>query len=197
MILKRTNIKAKQIAFCLRKIKFNRTKIAVLLTSSLSLTCQANDLSSGFYGGFGIANISAEEKGASSKETGLTLIGGYKYSKYLSYEASLFNLGDHKTLGMKGKGLSISTIGSYPITETIDLFAEFGGVSINLDINEAQNLANTSHNQESLKDGRDSSIYYALGAKYKIKNWSFVIKTVSIDLDADITMLSTQVHYHF
>lgn len=175
----------------------NIATLAILGFISLNTSAQAKENGSDFYAGLGIATISAEEKGASSEEMGANVIGGYTYSKYLSGEISLFNLGDHKELGMKGNGASLSVIASYPITNSFSLFGELGGMTIDLDIDESRNLANTSLDKESLQDGRDSSLYYAIGAKYKVDNWSFVIKTARVDLDADMDMIMAQVHYHF
>ncbi len=160
-------------------------------------TSIADDLDSGFYGGIGFTNIVAEEKGITSEDIGVTIIGGYEFSNYLSTEVSLLNLGDHKELGMKGSGVSISVITSYPIFEAVDIFAEFGGMSINLDIDETRLLASSPSDEVTLQDGSDTSLYYSFGAKYRVNNWSIIIKTASIDLDADMDMVFAQVHYHF
>jgi hypothetical protein len=199
MIAKNIYIYTKRASILLNSFLSNTTRFMTVVMGSLliTLTCQANGLSTGFYAGLGMTNFSAEEKGVSSQGTGATVIGGYKYSEYLSSEISIFNIGDHKELGMKGNGASIGLIASYPALETIDIFAEFGGMSINLDIDEAKNLAYSSSEERTLQDGRDSSLYYSVGAKYKIDNWSFILKTTSIDLDADMTMVSAQIHYHF
>jgi hypothetical protein len=98
---------------------------------------------------------------------------------------------------MKGKGVSLSAIGSYPVLKNLDLFVELGGMSIDIEIDEAQNLITAPNGEGSLQDGRDSSIYYAIGAKYKLKDWSFVLKTARVDLDADMEIIFAQVHYHF
>lgn len=177
--------------------KIKKLGLLLALNTVLTMTCQATERDSGFYAGFGVANIMAEEQGISSRENGMSLLGGYSYSKYLSGEVSLFNLGDHNALGMKGKGVSLSAIGSYPVLKNLDLFVELGGMSIDIEIDEAQNLITAPNGEGSLQDGRDSSIYYAIGAKYKLKDWSFVLKTARVDLDADMDIIFAQVHYHF
>lgn len=69
------------------------------------MTCQASERVSGFYTGASITANNAEDGGASSSATGLTLSAGYNFSKYVGSEISLFNIGDHKDLGMEGNGL--------------------------------------------------------------------------------------------
>jgi len=177
---------------CLKKIGLTLFSMA-----TLAIPVYANEQSSGFYAGFGIANIAAEEMGQSSRENGLSLIGGYSFSKYFSAETSLFNLGDHKDLGMKGNGASLSVIGSYPVLENLSVFGELGGMSVDLEIDEGKNLSYSGTDTETMQDGRDSSIYYAFGAKYKLNNWTLVFKNSLVDLDADMDIFSLQAHYHF
>ena len=62
---------------------------------------QTNEQDSRFYIGLSVSNIAAEEGGTSTQELGLTVVGGYNYSQYLSTELSLFNLGEHKELPLK------------------------------------------------------------------------------------------------
>jgi len=175
-------------------------KKACLLVSSfsvLTMTCQADEREPGFYGGFSLTSIAAEEGGASSRGSGITLLAGYSYSKYLSGELSLLNIGDHKELGMKGNGVSLSIIGSYPLNKQFTLFGEFGGITVDLEINENQHLTNSPSDEASLFDGKDSSFYYAFGAQYNIRNWSLSFKNAQIDLDADLDVFYAQVGYHF
>ena len=162
-----------------------------------TIPCQASDRDSGFYTGFALTSIAAEEGGASSRGTGVALIGGYSYSNYFSTELSLLNIGDHKELGMKGNGLSLSVIGSYPINKQFTLFGEFGGMTVDLEINENQHSTNAPSDEASLFDGRDSSFYYAFGAQYHVKNWSLALKNAQVDLDADLDVFYAQVSYHF
>lgn len=176
---------------------FKQSGLILFSMAVFAMPVHANGLDSGFYAGFGIANISAEEKGQSSRENGFSLIGGYSFSKYFSAETSLFNLGDHTDLGMKGNGASLSIIGSYPVLENFSVFGELGGMSVDLEIDESKNLSYSGTDTETLQDGRDSSIYYAFGAKYKLNNWTLVFKNSLVDLDADMDIFSLQAHYHF
>jgi len=163
----------------------------------ITFPCQASERDSGFYTGFALTSITAEEGGASSRGTGVALLGGYTYSRNFSSELSLLNIGDHKELGMKGKGVSLSIIGSYPINKQFTVFGEFGGITVDLEINENQHSTNTPSDEASLFDGRDSSFYYAFGAQYNVRNWSLSLKNAQIDLDADLNVLYAQVGYHF
>lgn len=166
-----------------------------LAISLISTASYASVSQPGFYAGLGVASISAEEAGASSNELGFSLIGGYAISDMLSTEVSLFNLGDHNNLGMKGNGISISAIGHYAISDKTRLFGEFGGMTVDLAVDEVKNQSLNS--EEILEDGNDSSLYFAFGAKYAIDNWSFSVKFSSVDLDADLNIFSTQAHYYF
>ena len=56
--------------------------LTLFSVATLAMPVHANEQATGFYAGFGIANISAEEMGQSSRENGLSLIGGYSFSKY-------------------------------------------------------------------------------------------------------------------
>jgi len=175
-----------------KKASFILSGVAVL-----TLPCQASERESGFYTGFSIASIVAEEGGESSRGTGVALLGGYSYSKYLSGELSLLNIGDHKELGMKGNGVSLSIIGSYPLNKQFTLFGEFGGMTVDLKINENQHSSNSPSDEASLFDGRDSSFYYAFGAQYNVRNWSLTLKNAQVDLDADLDAFYAQLGYHF
>jgi len=199
MISNNKNNNRKQNATSFNTFGPSLKKIGLTLFSMaiLAMPAQANEQGTGFYTGFGIANISAEEMGQSSRENGLSLIGGYSFSKYFSAETSLFNLGDHTDLGMKGNGASLSIIGSYSMVESFSVFGELGGMSVDLDIDENKNLSYSGTDTETMQDGRDSSIYYAFGAKYKLNNWTLVFKNSLVDLDADMDIFSLQAHYHF
>lgn len=97
---------------------------------------------------------------------------GYLFSKYFSAATSLFTLGDHTDLGMKGNGASLSIIGSYPVLENFSVFGQLCGMSVDLGIDESKNVSYSGTDTETLQDGRDSSIYYAFGTKYKLNNWT-------------------------
>ncbi len=75
----------------------------------ITFPCQASERDSGFYTGFALTSITAEEGGD---------------SRNFSSELSLLNIGDHKELGMKGKGVSLSIIGSYPINKQVTVFRD-------------------------------------------------------------------------
>ena len=98
---------------------------------------------------------------------------------------------------MKGNGLTLSVIGSYPIIENINLFAELGVMSVDIAIDEKQNIAHNSSDEESVQDGVDTSIYLGFGAKYKLTDWTLALKVTTADLDADVNIISAQAHYHF
>jgi len=184
---------------CLERLAFMVKKTCLTLSAIAVFTvhCQASEQVSGLYTGFALTSISAEEGGASSRANGVALLGGYAYSKHISTEFSLLNIGEHKELGMKGNGLSLSIIGSYPINKQFTIFGEFGGITVDLKINETQHSSNSPSDESSLFDGRDSSFYYGFGAQYKIRNWSLALKNTQIDLDADLDVLYAQVRYHF
>lgn len=164
------------------------------LFTSISL---ANGQDRRFYSGLGISSVAAEEGGISTQELGLTVVGGYSYSQYLSTEFSFFNLGEHKELAMKGNGLTLSVIGSYPIIDNLKLFAELGLMSVNVDIDESVKVIANTTDEDLIEDGIDTSIYYGIGAKYQFKDWSLLLKTTVADLDADLNIISLQAHYHF
>ncbi|PKG80954.1 hypothetical protein CXF85_19485 [Colwellia sp. 75C3] len=195
--IKNFYLKPTQLHF--KNLKKTIIQCGLIISSSLLLTTtsQASEVDSGFYAGFGLSSIATEDSGASSQEMGATVIGGYEYSQHLSAEISLFTLGDHKALGMKGNGLTLSVIGSYPIIENINLFAELGVMSVDIAIDEQQNIAHNSSDEESLQDGIDTSIYLGVGAKYKLTDWTLVLKVTAADLDADVNIISAQAHYHF
>ena len=174
-------------------------KARLFLSSALLLTatCQANEFNSSFYAGVGLSTISIEDSGASSKEIGATLMGGYEYSPYFSAEISLFNLNEHEALGMKGNGVTLSVLGRYLVLDRLSLFAELGIMSVNIAIDELQNVAQNYSDEESLQDGIDSSLYFGMGAQYKLTDWTLVLKVTATDLDADMNIISAQAHYHF
>ena len=170
----------------LDSFKPSMKKWLILFCATLSLTSQATEQNSPFYAGIGIAKHHVEERGFSSNENGFTLLGGYSYSNFLRAEMSLFNLGDHKTLRMKGNGASFSVVGSYPIMASVSFIAEFGGMSVDLDIDGPGYTSSVTSDEDILENGRDSSLYYAIGAKYRFKDWSIVMKKSRVDLDADM-----------
>jgi len=191
------NKKQSATSFYVSMPSFKKIGLMIFSVVTLAMPVHANEQDTGFYAGFGIANIAAEEMGQSSRENGLSLIGGYSFSKYFSAETSLFNLGDHQDLGMKGNGASLSIIGSYPVIENFSVFGELGGMSVDLEIDESKNLSYSGTDTETMQDGRDSSIYYAFGAKYKLNDWTLVFKNSLVDLDADMDIFSLQAHYNF
>ena len=157
--------------------------------SLLTMPCFAYEQVLGFYTGFGISANSAKDGGASSTAVGLTISGGYDFSKYFGSEISLFNIGDHKELGMEGNGLSVGAIGYYPFTEKFSLLGELGYMSVDIEIDETQ-IA-------TLQDGNDSSIFYSFGLRYDFNKWGVSLKNSVVDLDADMNIVSVQVRYHF
>ena len=163
----------------------------------ISSNAYATDTNDGLYTGFGVASVSAEEQNKSSTELGANALVGYQFSDYISTELSVFNLGDHKELGMKGLGLSLSVKGHYPINDTFNVFAELGGKSVDLDIDEMLSPIDEG-GDDTLQDGRDSALFMGVGAQYRFnKRWSFVVKVASVDLDADMQMAFAQIHYRF
>lgn len=175
-------------------------KVLVYLVSSASflmMTCQARAMDSGFYAGVGITGNSAEDGGASSNAAGITITGGYSFSKYLGSEISLLDIGDHSDLGMQGTGLSLGILGHYPFLDKFSLFAELGYMSLDIKIDEMQNAAQTGTDAGTLQDGRDSSVYYSYGVRYQLKNWAFSLKNSVVDLDADMNIVAVQARYHF
>lgn len=196
---KKEQLKSAPMYFKLPSSMIKKTSIILSSALLLTATCQANEseLDSGFYAGLGLSYIATEDSGVSSEEIGATLIGGYAFSKYISSEVSLFNLGDHKSLGMKGTGMSLSAIGSYPIIEKLSLFAEFGAMSVDIDIDESQNIKHNASGEASVQSGVDSSLYVGFGAKYRLTDWTLVLKATAVDFDADVNFISAQAHYHF
>ncbi|NTS78205.1 outer membrane beta-barrel protein [Catenovulum sp. SM1970] len=180
---------------------------ALAFASSLLLTAQvqakedATEGKTGFYAGFGLSSVSADESGVSSDEIGFSVLGGYTFSPYLSTEMSLFNIGDHQDLGIEGHGISLSAIGSYPVTDDISIFVEFGGMTVDVEVDEAKNLSYSNTNgddEESLEDGQDSSLFYGVGIKYQFDDsWTFALRQSTADLDADMEFYSIQAHYNF
>ncbi|WP_396587015.1 outer membrane beta-barrel protein [Bermanella sp. R86510] len=165
----------------------------VLACGFVTVICQANEQDTGFYTGAGVSNIATEEGGESSRDFGFSFLVGFQQSQYLGYEFSLVDIGEHEEMGMKGNGMSLSVIGQYPLSSHWKVLGEFGGITIDLDIDEAQNAASAVE----LEDGSDRSFFYALGVQYRMKEWSFVLKNSQIDLDADLNATFAQVRYHF
>jgi hypothetical protein len=193
------NLYLKPATLHFKNLKKTIIQCGLIISSSLlfSTASQASEIDSAFYAGFGLSSIATEDSGASSQEMGATVIGGYEYSQHFSSEISLFTLGNHKSLGMKGHGFTLSVIGSYPIIENINIFAELGVMSVDIAIDEKQNIAQNSSDEESLQDGIDTSIYLGFGVKYKLTDWTLVLKATTADLDADVNIISAQAHYHF
>ena len=90
----------------------------------------------GLYAGAGITSTDASEQGIESTKAGLRLTAGYLYNRYLAAEIGLFSTGDHSKLGMKGNGVSLSVLGLYPVYGRLNLFAELGGVMVDLQVDE-------------------------------------------------------------
>jgi len=156
---------------------------------AFTMPCVASERDSVFYTGLSISSNNAEDGGASSTAIGLSVSGGYDFSQYLGAEISLFNIGDHDELGMQGSGLSIGAIGYYPFADKFSLLGEIGYMSVDIQISEIQN--------QTLQDGRDSSIFYSFGIRYDLNNLVFSLKNSVVDLDADMNIISGQVRYLF
>ena len=160
----------------------------------LSLPTSATE--KGFYGGLTISQFEAEEQGITSSEKGLGIIAGYTFNRYIDLEASVFDAGDHNDLGMKAAGVSLSVVGKYDINADWQLFAEVGGVSLDLTIDEATTTVDPQ-GLDTLSDGRDSSFFYGYGVKYNIGKWSLFGKHSQADTDADFNIFTLGATYRF
>jgi len=150
----------------------------------------------GIYVGFGLMNVVAEEQNIESSENSFRLIGAYSFNQHFSVEAALFDIGDHTSLGMAANGFSVGLTGRYPITNKIEVFAELGGMILDLDIDEANTTIDRS-GEESLRDGKDPGNFIAFGAYYHLERWSIVLKNAMVDTDADLAILSLNALYRF
>lgn len=165
------------------------------LVTLFLFTLPASASEDGFYGGVTFGHFDAEEQGISSSENGLGVIAGYSFNKYFDLEASLFDAGDHSDLGMNAKGFSLSAIGNYDINDNWGLFVELGGISLDLDIDEATTTVD-AQGLATLSDGRDSSLFYGYGVKYNIGKWSLFAKRAQADTDADFDIFTLGATYH-
>jgi len=171
--------------------------LALSLSASLGLlntSALADD--SGIYAGVSLGSLEAEEEQFSSSEQSLGIEAGYQFNRYLKAEVSLFDLGDHSDIGMKGNGMSLSLVASYPISNGFSAFAAFGGMMLNLDIDEARSPL-TQTGKESLQDGKDTGFLTAYGLEYRVNKWSIIAKNTLADTDADLNIFSLGAHYHF
>ncbi|MDA8967961.1 porin family protein [bacterium] len=175
---------------------YKTLNFATTFSTLLMLSLPAAASERGFYGGLTISQFEAEEQGISSSETGLGIIAGYTFNRYIDLEASVFDAGDHNDLGMKAEGVSLSVVGKYPINDDWQLFAEFGGVSLDLAIDESTTTVDTQ-GLETLSDGRDSSFFYGFGVKYNIGQWSLFGKNSQADTDADFNIFTLGAAYRF
>ena len=82
------------------------------------------------------------------------------------------------------------------IVPSTDIFAELGGVMVDLEIDENNTTVDRS-GAESLQDGNDSGIFQAFGLTYDIENWTLAFKMSSVDTDADLTITSLNFYRHF
>jgi hypothetical protein len=167
--------------------------LSVLISCSASLAL-ADD--AGPYAGLGIANTAATEQGINSSKIGIRLTGGYQFNKYFASEIGLFSTGDHTKLGMKGYGASLSVLGQYPIYKRLNIFAEFGGVIVDLKIDEDNTTVDRT-GAESLQDGNDPGFFMAYGLTYDIEDWTLAFKMSEVDTDADLTITSLNLYLHF
>ena len=170
--------------------------VATALFTLCIFALPASASEDGFYGGVTIGHFDAEEQGISSAGNGLGVIAGYSFNKYFDVEASMFDAGDHADLGMKAKGFSLSVVGNYDISENWEVFAELGGISLDLDIDEATTTVD-AQGSATLSDGRDSSLFYGYGVKYNVGKWSLFAKRALADTDADFDIFTLGATYHF
>ena len=171
---------------------FRVATVSVALFLFISPASASED---GFYGGVTFGHFDAEEQGISSSENGLGVIVGYSFNKYFDVEASVFDAGDHSDLGMKAKGFSLSAVGNYDINDNWGLFVELGGISLDLDIDEATTTVD-AQGLATLSDGRDSSLFYGYGVKYNFGKWSLFAKRARADTDADFDIFTLGATYH-
>lgn len=160
----------------------------------LSTSAIADD--SGIYAGIFLGTIKAEEQQFSSSEQSFGIDLGYTFNRYFQAELSLFDLGDHSSIGMEGTGINLSAVASYPFSNNFSAFASIGGMMLDLDIDEASTTRSES-GETTLQDGRDTSFLFGYGIEYRIKNWSFIAKNILADTDADIDILTVGARYHF
>ena len=167
---------------------------AIFTSFFLCIPTMANG--SGFYGGIYIGQYNFEEQNIDTSDLGIGVTGGYTLNSYIDLEASVFDIGEHEEIGMEAVGLSLSIVGKYSITDRWQVFGQFGGFSLDLDIDETIVPLDEEGNQ-GLSDGRDSSLFLGYGVKYNFEKWTVFVRRSHADLDADVVIVSLGALYHF
>ncbi|MFT7186220.1 MAG: hypothetical protein ACI84K_001613 [Pseudohongiellaceae bacterium] len=187
----------KRLSHPCRQVSMANRFINLSLSIFISLSCSvafADD--HGIYAGVGLANVKAGEQSIESSKTGFRLISGYSFNKYFAAEAALFNVGDHKKIGMKGNGYSLSVLGQYPVYNQFNVFVELGGMIVDLKVDEGRTTVDLE-GEDSLKDGKDPGSLIAFGVAYDLKAWTLALKSTSADTDADLNIISLNAYYNF
>ncbi|MES2354864.1 MAG: outer membrane beta-barrel protein [Pseudomonadota bacterium] len=120
-----------------------RNKFSALLTAFILVLPLGSHAEAFVGGGIGVAQLKVDSgelivASKDEKDIGYKIVGGYKFSRYLSVEGGYVSLGKVKntysvggndvTLDMKSHGLYAAVKGSLPFSEEFSMFAKLGAI---------------------------------------------------------------------
>lgn len=175
--------------------------------------------------GSGFAVLDASGKG-DEEDTAYKFYVGYQYNPNFALEAGYIDLGefdmassititdglDTVTAGADGSvnstGFFVSLLGSYPVSESFDLFGKVGmyyyDTDADLRIHVSDGISSAS---ESVSGGNsDEEVTWGLGVRYHINQWAIRAEyerferleaDEDLDLQSDVDVWSVGVEYRF
>lgn len=184
----------------------NKLSVTILI-SIFALFSEVVTAQSGLYisGAFGNSNSDVALDGINrvdGDDSSYALGVGYTFNRNVSFEASYQNLGTHNgqtncppefacliiplLAEAELTGISMSLIGSYPVTERLDAYGKIGLLSWDVDFKDIS----------SAFDDSGEDLLYGVGLNWSIDDqWKIFVEFSQVDLDIDTTSMGVQFHF--